>query len=203
MATLIAICWGFMDKNTLLVKTEKGRDAMARRLPELGPRLRSMLILVDGKRNAAELDKLGAGLGGGAALLEQLLEHGWIAPHDPNGQPFQNTAPLTDSPSVPAAAPESPTAAPPTATPPAAAPAPAAAVPSTLPFLDARRLVVRFINDVAGPMGELTAIRVESCKTAAELQAQLPRIRDALQNYRGMATVQRFDLEVVPQLPRL
>ena len=47
-----------MDKNTLLVKTDKGRDAMARRAPELGPRLRSMLILVDGKRNVAELDKL-------------------------------------------------------------------------------------------------------------------------------------------------
>lgn len=168
-----------MDKNTLLVKTEKGRDAMARRVPELGPRLRSMLILVDGKRNAAELDKLGAGLGGGAALLEQLLANGWIAPHDHNGPSFQNTAPLTES------------------------AAPAAAVSATLPFLDARRLVVRFINDAMGPLGEQTAIRVESCKTGSELQAQLPRIRDALQNYRGMATVQRFDLEIVPQLPRL
>lgn len=197
MATLLAICWGFMDKNTLLVKTDKGRDAMARRAPELGPRLRSMLILVDGKRNVAELDKLGAGLGGGAALLEQLLEHGWIAPHDPNGQPFQSTAPLADSPPAPVAAPALSTAPPSTA-----AAAPAATGSPTLPFLDARRLVVRFINDVAGPMGELTAIRVESCKTAAELQAQLPRVREALQNYRGAATVQRFDQEIVPQLPR-
>ena len=197
MATLLAICWGFMDKNTLLVKTDKGRDAMARRAPELGPRLRSMLILVDGKRNVAELDKLGAGLGGGAALLEQLLEHGWIASHDPNGQPFQSTAPLADSPPAPVAAPALSTAPPSTA-----AAAPAATGSPTLPFLDARRLVVRFINDVAGPMGELTAIRVESCKTAAELQAQLPRVREALQNYRGAATVQRFDQEIVPQLPR-
>lgn len=187
-----------MDKNTLLVKTEKGRDAMARRLPELGPRLRSMLILVDGKRNAAELDKLGAGLGGGAALLEQLLANGWIAPHDPHGSSFQNTAPLTEG------QPEAVVPAPP------AGPIPVAQEPlatdvspaSVLPFVDARRLVVRFINDVAGPMGELTAIRVESCKTAAELQALLPRVRDALQNYRGMATVLRFDQEVVPQLPR-
>lgn len=186
-----------MDKNTLLVKTDTGRDAMARRAPELGPRLRSMLILVDGKRNVAELDKLGAGLGGGAALLEQLLEHGWIAPHDPNGQPFQSTAPLADSPPAPVAAPALATAPPSTA-----AAAPAATGSPTLPFLDARRLVVRFINDVAGPMGELTAIRVESCKTATELQAQLPRVREALQNYRGAATVQRFDQEIVPQLPR-
>lgn len=201
MATVFAICWGFMDKNTLLVKTDKGRDAMARRAPELGPRLRSMLILVDGKRNAAELDKLGAGLGGGAALLEQLLAQGWIAPHDPNGPPFQNTAPLADSPPPVAPAP-APAEVP---TPPAAPPAPVAAPPSAapvLPFVDARRLVVRFINDAAGPMGELTAIKVESCKTASELHALLPRVREALQNYRGAATVQRFDQEIVPQLPR-
>ena len=201
MAKVFAICWGFMDKNTLLVKTDKGRDAMARRAPELGPRLRSMLILVDGKRNAAELDKLGAGLGGGAALLEQLLAQGWIAPHDPNGPSFQNTAPLADGqpPVAPAPAPAE------VPTPPAAPPAPVAAPPSAapvLPFVDARRLVVRFINDAAGPMGELTAIKVESCKTASELQALLPRVREALQNYRGAATVQRFDQEIVPQLPR-
>lgn len=194
-----------MDKNTLLVKTEKGRDAMARRLPELGPRLRSMLILVDGKRSAAELDKLGAGLGGGAALLEQLLANGWIAPHDPHGAPFQNTTPLAEG-QPPALAPVPPAASIPAPLEPAAAalaPASGSGSGSALPFVDARRLVVRFINDAAGPMGELTAIRVESCKSAAELQALLPRVRDALQNYRGVATVQRFDQEIVPQLPRL
>jgi hypothetical protein len=181
-----------MDKNTLLVKTEKGRDAMARRVPELGPRLRSMLIMVDGKRSVSELDKLGAGLGGGAALLEQLLGHGWVAPLD-GSVPFQNTVPFNDSqPVFPVTAP----------TPVIAAEAPAAAPPSSLPFADARRLVVRFVNDQVGPMGEQTAMRIESCKTAAELQSQLPRIRDALQNFRGMNTVQRFDQEIVPKLPR-
>jgi hypothetical protein len=180
-----------MDKNTLLVKTEKGRDAMARRVPELGPRLRSMLIMVDGKRSMSELDKLGAGLGGGAALLEQLLGHGWIAPVDGNAT-FQNTTPFADSRPFPSAAPP----------PVVAVDPPVPAAPATLPFADARRLVVRFVNDQVGPMGEQTAIRIESCKTAAELQAQLPRIRDALQNFRGMGTVQRFDQDIVPQLPR-
>lgn len=175
-----------MDKNTLLVKTEKGRDAMARRVPELGPRLRSMLIMVDGKRSVSELDKLGAGLGGGASLLEQLLGHGWVAPHD-------GAVPFADSqPSLPAAVP----------TPLVAAEAPVPAAPSALPFADARRLVVRFVNDQVGPMGEQTAMRIEACKTAAELQSQLPRIRDALQNFRGITTVQRFDQEIVPKLPR-
>lgn len=182
-----------MDKNTLLAKTEKGRDAMARRVPELVPRLRSMLIMVDGKRSVSELDKLGAGLGGGAALLEQLLGHGWVAPVD-GAVPFQNTVPFTDSHPFPATAPTPVVA--------VEATAPPVAPPSLLPFADARRLVVRFVNDQVGPMGEQTAIRIESCKTAAELQALLPRIRDALQNFRGMNTVQRFDQEIVPQLPR-
>lgn len=180
-----------MDKNTLLVKTEKGRDAMARRVPELVPRLRSMLILVDGKRSASELDKLGAGLGGGGALLEQLLAHGWIAPLD-GSVPFQNTVPFSDSGPAAVTAP----------TPMVAAEAPAAVAPAALPLADARRLVVRFVNDQVGPMGEQTAMRIESCKTAAELQSLLPRVRDALQNFRGMGTVQRFDQEIVPKLPR-
>jgi hypothetical protein len=185
-----------MDKNTPLAKTEKGRDAMARRVPELVPRLRSMLILVDGKRTVSELDKLGAALGGGMALLEQLVAHGWVGPADGSSPPSPTpatTPTFADSQPFPVTAPTPVTAAAPAASPVAA---------STLAFADARRLVVRFINDAVGPMGEQTAIRVESCKTAAELQSLLPRIRDALQNYRGKALVQRFDLEIVPQLPR-
>lgn len=179
-----------MDKNTLLVKTDKGRDAMARRVPELLPRLRSLLILVDGKRSRADLEKLGDGLGGGAALLEQLIAHAWVGERDLSA-PFQESVPYVDSQPFPVAAPA-----------PAVAAAPAVPTTPALPFSDARRLVARFINDAMGPMGEQAAIRVEACKTPADLRAQLPRIRDALQNCRGPESVQRFDLEVVPQLPR-
>lgn len=185
-----------MEKNTLLVKTDKGREALARRVPELGPRLRSMLIMVDGQRSLSELDKLGAGLGGGAALLEQLLAHGWIAAPDQHAPfretvPFSETQPQTERPSAPAAARVPVTEAPP----------PAAVEPQALPFADARRLVVRFVNDHVGPPGEALAIRVEACKNVAELQAQLPRVRDGLKNHRNAAIVQRFDTEVVPRLP--
>lgn len=180
-----------MDKNTLLAKTDKGRDAMARRVPELLPRLRSLLILVDGKRSLAELEKLGDGLGGGAALLEQLMAHGWVSERDLS-VPFQESVPYADSQPFQAASTTLPADA-----------ASALSTPPAMPFPEARRLVARFINDSVGPMGEQTAIRVEACKTPAELRALLPRIRDALQNFRGASTVQRFDLEIVPQLPRL
>lgn len=185
-----------MEKNTLLVKTDKGREALAKRVPELGPRLRSMLILVDGQRSLSELEKLGAGLGGGATLLEQLLAQGWIASPDQHAPfretvPFSETQPQTERPSTPAAA----------VVPVAEPSMPADVVPEALPFADARRLVVRFVNDHVGPPGEALAIRVEACKNMAELQAQLPRVRDGLKNHRGAAMVQRFDAEVMPHLP--
>lgn len=179
-----------MDNNTLLAKTDKGREALAARPPELGPRLRSALIMVDGKKNVAELVKFGGAL----ASLEQLVEAGWVVEVDASGQPVQRASSDAGV-AVDAAAPaEEPSAV-------TAAPAPAPA-PQTLPYSEARRMVVRYINDQLGPMGELTAIRVEGCKSPADLQAMLPRIRDALSNYRNAAAVQRFDQELVPLLPK-
>lgn len=185
-----------MEKNTLLVKTDKGREALAHRLPELGPRLRSMLIMVDGQRSFSELDKLGSGLGGGAALLEQLLSHGWIASPEHNA-PFRETVPFGDSQPLgertvlPAAVLD----------PAVERVASAPSVQPSLPFAEARRLTVRFINDQLGPPGEALAIRVEGCKNATELQAQLQRIRDTLKSHRDATAVQRFDADVVPRLP--
>ena len=179
-----------MDKHTLLVKTDKGREALARRSPELGPRLRSLLILVDGKRSVAELDRLGAGLGGGMPFLEQLVAQGWAMERDLD-LPFQESVPFAESRPFADKAP-SPEA-------------PPSLQPGTdqLPFVDARRLVVRFVNDQLGPSGEALAIRIEGCKSAVDLLSLLPRVRESLKNYRDAAMVQRFDLEVVPRLPRL
>ena len=64
-----------MDKQLIFFKTEQGREALTSRPAGLGPRLRSLLIMVDGKRSVAEFDKL---LGADAApLLEQLAAQGW------------------------------------------------------------------------------------------------------------------------------
>jgi hypothetical protein len=185
-----------MDKNTLFAKTDQGREALTNRPPNLGPRLRSLLIMVDGKRPVGEMDKLLSGEGSAAPLLEQLAAAGWIAQVDATGLPVLHA--------IEGAA---PTTAPGQATVPAglsslaevadAAPAP------TLPFSEARRMVVRFINDQLGPMGEPLAMRVEACKTPADLQIALPRIRDGLKNFKNSATVQRFDEEFVARLPKV
>ncbi|MCB4363783.1 hypothetical protein KIH07_08560 [Hydrogenophaga taeniospiralis] len=181
-----------MDNNTLLAKTDKGREALAARSPELGPKLRTVLIMVDGKKSVAELGKFGGAL----AVLEQLEAGGWVLEVDASGQPVERASASAEAVTEPAAAATAEEVAP------AVASAPAAPAPQTLPYSEARRMVVRYINDQLGPMGELTAIRVEGCKSPADLQALLPRIRDALSNYRNAAAVQRFDQELVPLLPK-
>ena len=168
-----------MDKNTLFVKTDQGREALTSRPPGLGPRLRSLLIMVDGKRPVSDLDKLSGGEGSAAPLLEQLVAAGWVEQVQAGGadaQPaFSVTVPLTEAEPV--------------------------AMP-TLPFSEARRMMVRFLNDQLGPMGEPLAMRVEACKTPVDLLTVLPRIRDGLSNLKGPATLQRFDQELVARLPR-
>jgi hypothetical protein len=186
-----------MDKNTLFAKTDLGREALTSRPPNLGPRLRSLLIMVDGKRPVADMDKLSGGEGSAAPLLEQLLEAGWIVQVDAAGRPVlqpmggEAAASSHDQATVPAGL---------------SAPVPLADAPAlvhTLPFSEARRLVVRFINDQLGPMGEPLAMRVEACKTPADLQIALPRIRDGLKNFKNSATVQRFDEELAARLPKV
>jgi hypothetical protein len=168
-----------MDKNTLFVKTDQGREALTSRPPGLGPRLRTLLIMVDGKRPVSELDKLAGGEGSAAPLLEQLMAAGWV-------EPLQVAA---VEPAVAAASPAEAAVAETPAQPP-------------LPFSEARRMMVRFINDQLGPMGEPLAMRVESCKTPVDLLTVLPRIRDGLSNLKGPSTLQRFDQELVARLPR-
>ncbi len=173
-----------MDKSAVFLKTDDGRVALTSRPPGLTPRLRSLLIMTDGKRTVAELDKMLGADGAASPLLEQLVAQGWV-----HGQGAPGAAPNSEVPGAPAEGnPGSVDTLPPLAK-------------EVWPFIDARRRVGRFINDQLGPMGETLAIRVESCKTAADLHAALPRIRDGLRNFKSSATVQQFDQEIAIHLP--
>ena len=61
-------------------KSAKGAEAIATRSAALGPKLRSVLIFVDGKRSVEELAKLIQGLGDPLDLLGQLVGQGFIEP---------------------------------------------------------------------------------------------------------------------------
>jgi hypothetical protein len=179
-----------MDKSTLFSKTDAGREALASRPPGLGPRLRSLLIMLDGKRSLSELDKILGGEGIAMPLLEQLETAGWMARVDAAGQPARHA--VQESAAAGGHAP-------------AAGPAPVAEPTSApaLPFSEARRLVVRFINDQLGPLGEPLALRAEACKSPADLQVLLPRIHEGLKSFKNPATAQRFDQELVARLPKV
>jgi hypothetical protein len=67
-----------MQQHSVFQKSEKGSQAIAKRDHALAPKLRSMLILVDGKRSMEELAKLSVALGDTQQLLAQPLEQGYI-----------------------------------------------------------------------------------------------------------------------------
>lgn len=184
-----------MDKNTLFGKTAAGREALTSRPAGLGPRLRALLIMVDGKRNLAEFEKLTGSLEQATSSLTELMAGGWVEVVGADGLPKVVAAVPVE---VPAAAPFQPEV-----SPPVSEAAPVAVAATTLPFSEARRQVVRFINDQLGPMGETLAIRAEGCKTPADLQAALPRIRDGLKSFKGAAVVQQFDEELAERLPKV
>lgn len=59
-------------------KTDKGREEIATRKWHLPSRMRSLLVLIDGKQSDAQLVKKTGGLGLSAQSLEELLENGFI-----------------------------------------------------------------------------------------------------------------------------
>ena len=65
-----------MEGETIYRKTSRGTEALAHRHPSLGPRERSALIMIDGRRPAREL----AAIGNASELVAHLLAHGFIAP---------------------------------------------------------------------------------------------------------------------------
>ena len=67
-----------MEAQAIYRKSEKGAEAIATRGHGVGGKLRMLLILVDGKKNAEELIKLAAGMGESAQLLLQLEAEGLI-----------------------------------------------------------------------------------------------------------------------------
>ena len=60
-------------------KTDKGREEIATRKYQLAPRLRSLLVMIDGKQTVNDLLKKIAGLGLNEQSIQALFEQGLIA----------------------------------------------------------------------------------------------------------------------------
>lgn len=69
-----------MDNNAIFDKSDMGREEIVTRKYKLAPRMRSLLVLVDGKKSVADLLQQVAGLGLDQASLNELYELGFVEP---------------------------------------------------------------------------------------------------------------------------
>lgn len=166
-----------IQKNLVYRKSAKGTEAIATRQHGLGPKLRSVLILVDGKRGFEELVRLSQILGDTEELLGQLLDQGFIeAVAGPNPAPATGAAV------------------------PASAPAPLAAAPS-IKLIDAQRFVSRRLTDLLGPNAEELCLRIEAARNLKEFQVAVGRAEGILRQYKSAHTAAEFAADVQAHMP--
>lgn len=154
---------------TIFRKTEKGQAEIETRAHRLAPRLRSALILVDGKRSSDELRKLIAQQADEAlaALNEQgFIEIGSVAAPSP----------------PPSAAPAAPNTRP-------GAPAASGARGE---FDVLKRQLVRDFTELTGPLGEAMAMRLEKAHDRQGLRALLAAAGEYVMGVRGASSANEF-----------
>jgi hypothetical protein len=165
-----------MQQNSVFQKSDKGSQAIAKRDHALVPKLRSMLILVDGKRPVEELAKLSAALGDTQQLLAQLLEQGYIEDAATQAAPAA-------APGAQGAAPVQPPAQPP------------------ITLAEAQRFAVRKLTDLMGPAADDLCMRIEATRTAAEFHAVIKRAETMLRDLNGAAAATAFAQQIESHSP--
>ena len=174
-------------------KTPKGQAEIETRANKLVPRLRTALIMVDGKRSDAELRPLL--MQDSAETLASLLEQGFIevvggAMAKPASAPVLSPSPAT--PPGPAPAPKAVAATGADPAPAAPATAPQAMRPMPIPLATLQRDAVRLLTDQVGPMAESVAIRIERARSTDELRAAVLLAAQVIANTRGRQAAESY-----------
>jgi hypothetical protein len=170
-----------LQKNLVYHKSAKGTEAIATRQHGLSPKLRSTLILIDGKRGFEELARLSQALGDTEQLLGQLLEQGFIEE-------------VVGAPAAPAAAPAKS----------AAAPVKTAAAPATgrgLPLLDAQRYASKRLFAILGVSAEPVCLRIEAARNAQDFQAAIKLAEIMVSDVRSGRVAEEFAAEMQEHMP--
>jgi hypothetical protein len=164
---------------TIFDKTERGRTEIATRGQTVAPRLRTLLLLVDGKTGSDELLRKVAGLGLGQEHLDELLQAGLIqASGDGNSTAAAPTAAATAAAATAAATSASATSTTTSAAPAAAKSAAAAAPASPEQILPAGQTqfeaIYHFYNDtiksMIGLRGYGLQLRVERASSVQDFR---------------------------------
>jgi hypothetical protein len=165
-------------------KTGKGAEAIAARLHGLTPRLRSLLIVVDGKKSGQDLLKFAANLGDAQAMLTELIDGDFIEPVPGSGSTEPAAPAVASAPAAVADASETP----------------AASRPS-MPLPEAKRLAVRLLNDLMGPAAESLCITIESAKNPEQFMTAVRKAHSQVQSFRGEAAATKFREQVESNFP--
>lgn len=157
-----------MSTQSVFEKTGKGADELKTRRHGLSPRLRQLLILVDGKRDLGELARMLPG----PDLVDQLgqLERGGFVARPLEAfasRPEQEPAPTAEV-------------------------ANERAAPAVEDLRALRARVARALIDTIGPNGDELAMRIERTRSVDELQALLPAVLSVVEACGGRTGVDAF-----------
>jgi hypothetical protein len=147
-------------------KTAKGLAEIETRVYKLSPRLRSVLIMIDGKRSDAELLQM---LPQAAEVLAALVQDDFIAEYARTSAAAPTSAP---------AAVEQPER---------------TVIRGPQPSFEAmRRDLLRAFNDRLGPAGEGMALRLEKARNETEFRALLPAAVQLVSTLQGRDAADAF-----------
>jgi len=166
------------DKHVIYHKTPKGVEAIANRHSGLPPKLRSLLIMVDGKRSVADLAALATVVGDCEQLLSQLQHEGFIE--------ATIAAPAAGAAPAPAAD-MAPTA-------------PAPLITASLP--EAKRVSSHLLEQMLGPTSDVLCLKIEAAKDLPSFVSAIKRARDVVREIKGAAAAERFVAEVELHTPQ-
>lgn len=161
---------------TIFRKTAKGVAEIETRAHRLTPRMRSTLILVDGKRDGADLRQLITQQAD--ETLQALAEQGFI---EAVGETV-HAAPAAAAVATPAAAESA--SGPATVPPPPAGPAQDVNV--------VRKAAVRMLIEILGPSSDSLAVRMEKARSMEELKPLLGQAAKLIMAARGRASAEAY-----------
>jgi hypothetical protein len=156
----------------IYAKTDKGQLEIETRASRLAPRLRTALILVDGRRSDVELSPLIHG--NPELILHSLLHDGFI-----------EVVRIVEE----RAAPRPPEEA-------------RAVDPQVRAFELRRRAAVDDLLEQVGALGEAVAARLDRCTTTEELEPNLELARQILEYARGERAAAAYARRFIVALPR-
>lgn len=178
-----------MEPGTVLVKTSRGFEEIRTRALGVSQRIRTLLILIDGRTPVAELIRRLPSLPDAVQVLEALVRGGFVTVK-PEAQVIVSEVTTRPMPVVVAepVAPAAPIA-------PAAPTAQIASAPLVAPNDDVRHAIselCRILHDNLGPDADVITVRVENSRTRVEFAQAVRRGISLLQAIVGTDEANRF-----------